>query len=109
MRGKLGRGKKMIKALEAAIAVVGDQTRRIRRRLRKNRNRLVYRVESGDVCRNVRTFNAAVRLARRLNGGWVCQGEQNARWIRAGRLTGIKWNRRRQWNITPPAGPVTPP
>lgn len=89
-----------VTVLHVASVVVARQTRRVRRFLRKNRNRVVYRVEGDDgCCRNVYSLRGAVRLARAHPGGWIIQGEQNARWIAAGNLTGIRWQRKRQWFV----------
>ena len=87
----------MSPAIEFAVSVVQDQTRRIRRRLRKNRSRICYQVETDDgrILRVYR-FCRAVILAGQY-GGWIFQGKQNARWINANGLTGIRWNKKRVW------------
>lgn len=87
----------MNQALERAVNIVQAQTRRIRRRLRKNRSRMVYLVQNDDgLHRHVYNKHDAVVLAAH-HGAWIYEGRQNARWIKAGNLTGVKWNRRRVW------------
>lgn len=83
--------------IQAAINVVQKQTRRIRRRLRKNRSRVVYLVQNDEgIHRYVYNKNKAVVLAAH-HGAWIYGGEQNARWITAGNLTGTRWSRTKVW------------
>jgi hypothetical protein len=85
--------------VEFASNVISAQTRSIRKRLRKNRNRIVYLVQNDDgLHRHVYGIRKAFRLAAR-HGAWVYQGEQNINWIEAGNLTGCHWNKRRVWYV----------
>jgi hypothetical protein len=80
-----------------ASDVVTNQTNAIRRFLRKNRTRVVYRIENNAGLRkNVYNFIRAVRLAAKHGGDcWIWQGNQKADWIEARNLTGIRWNKKR--------------
>ena len=86
-----------MESVELAISVVSSQTAAIRKELRKNRNRTVYQVEPYDdevfFYKTARTWRQVLRICRTLPCGAVIRhGMQNARWIKAGNLRGIRWN-----------------
>lgn len=89
-----------MEVVKFAAGIVGRQTQRIRKRLRKNRSRMVYAVQNDDgLDRHVYNKWKAIALASK-HGAWIYQGKQNARWIRAGNLTGCRWNRCRVWYMS---------
>lgn len=88
----------MLKSVEFAASVVTSQTQRIRRRLRKNRSRMIYQVESDEkgIIARVYSRRRAIALLMKNPGSWFTPGKQNANFITAGNLNGIHWNIKQQ-------------
>lgn len=89
----------MISCVEFAVKVISSQTAYIRKKLKKNRCRMIYLVQNEDcsIHKFFRSKYKAIVFASHNDGANIFEGRQKANWIKTGSLLGIKWNRKRVW------------